>query len=329
MKRLLLIFTLLIASLSAQAQASSSLKDVVDSIQNLQKGMLNWVNATATMYLNLLYEENPSYPITVAANSTVPNAGDKASNKARELSLPQIKEALTRQNEERRKTILALIEASDNPSSTSPATATRKKGKGTAAGDANFDIASLLSPVSYSDDEAKKQALGFVEFITSLVDPVSDINLTLLTDSQRATLQNSAVGRDYIRSVRALVTARSVPVDNLIRIYTERLPQEGLGKEAGMPQADASPLEVNRFIATRRADNVDDWYQTMATASSTTLQRETLNILAEIERQNYQAHLQNEQILATLSVMALQNMKANKTLDQAKEMAAKNLLQSK
>lgn len=315
-------------TLAAPAQAAGSLQDVVDSIQSLQKGMLNWVNAVVTMYMDMLYEENPSYPITVASNMAEAEAPIKTQETLTNLALPQIREALTRENEDRRAIILSAITASDS-FETNKATQGKKVGKGPAAGDANFNLGSLLATDAYKDEDAKKQALGFIEFITSLVDPISGLRLDKLSEKQRLALQDTAAGREYIRNVRALVAARSMAVDNLLQIYAQRLPQTGLGKAAGMAEADASPQEVKRYIASRRADNQDNWYQTMATASTSTISRETLHVLAEIERQNYQTQVQNEQILATLSLIALQNMKASRAMDQAKEMAATNAISGK
>ena len=52
----------------------------------------------------------------------------------------------------------------------------------------------------------------------------------------------------------------------------------------------------------------------MAAASPATVQRETLFVLAEIEAQNYRAHLDRERMLATLTALASQSANVNQLL---------------
>lgn len=334
-KGVLLSCISLAAPLSAQA---ATLQDLVNAINDFQEGALDVVEGAIKSYLGLLFEENPTYPATLAGNTALNNdVKTKVQDSINEQAFSQIKEALTRQNEDKQSIILSSLPASDNQTQTSSSSSTnnpapvsgganQKEETKAPAGDLNFDVGSLLSKLSYADDDAKKNAQNYIQFITSLADPVSTVNMTTLTAEQRRLLQSSTVGRYYVRYVRSVVAARSMAVNNLLRMYAERLPQEGLGKQAGMKEANASPLEVRAWLATRRTDNQGDWYQNMATASDSTVQRETLNVLAEIQRQNYEAQMQNERILATLSVMVLQNIQANKTADQAKEAQIGKLL---
>ena len=98
-------------------------------------------------------------------------------------------------------------------------------------------------------------------------------------------------------------------------ILNERTVQKSLGDQAGMttlptdasgssPIHDASPLQVEQFIAQRRADTCT-WYTKMNAASATDVSRETLFVLAEIEAELFQLHLDNERIMATGSVGVL------------------------
>jgi intracellular multiplication protein IcmX len=87
---------------------------------------------------------------------------------------------------------------------------------------------------------------------------------------------------------------------------------KGLGAQIGMPDNPnlpagyASPLEVENYIANERLNN-PQWFQEMKTASPATVQREQVLILAEIESALQRNHLDNERLLATLSIMALQS----------------------
>src|SRR3990167_8326524 len=109
--------------------------------------------------------------------------------------------------------------------------------------------------------------------------------------------------------MRSLLALRSISVNLLNQLIAERTPMPGLAQAAGLPansQAKASPLQVEAYQANHRVDN-PQWYNTdVAQASPATVQRETLIVLAEIEHQNYQAHLDRERILAALTESDLQ-----------------------
>ncbi len=320
----------LAAPLPAQA---ATLQDVINVLNNFQEGALDVVEGTIKSYVGLLFEEDPNYPATVAANTSL-NDGvrTKTQDEVNEQSVAQLKEALTREDEDKQTIVLSSLPASDNPppannsaTGAAPVSGGKQDEAKKPSGDANFDVSSLLSSLSYTDEDTKKNAENYIQFITSLADPVSSINMSTLTSEQRRLLQSSNTGRYYVRYIRGVVAARSLAANNLLRMYAERIPQTDLGKLAGMKEKDASPLEVKTYLATRRADN-QTWYQSMAVASDSTVMKETLNILAEIEKQNHEAQMQNERILATLSVMVLQNIQANKTADRNKEAEVGKLL---
>lgn len=92
------------------------------------------------------------------------------------------------------------------------------------------------------------------------------------------------------------------------------MPVKGLGAKVGMPddphlpKGYASPLQVENYIANQRI-NSPDWFKQMKTASPAVVAREQVLILAEIESQLERNHLDNERLLATLSLMALQGTK--------------------
>ena len=69
---------------------------------------------------------------------------------------------------------------------------------------------------------------------------------------------------------------------------------------------DPSAIQVEKYIATHRADS-QAWYENMSTASPTTLLREIAFELADIEKQQFQLHMDNERTLATLSAIELQS----------------------
>ena len=205
-----------------------------------------------------------------------------------------------------------------------------------------LDFSSLISPVSYSPSE-QANADTFIKYAAhSTQNLTSGVNFSTLERHPQvvADLKTNPLYQHYMFTIRSLLAIRSISLYTLNRLIAERIPVAGLGKAAGLlpsnitplpsyptPQqieayqktlvnnqsqiaayqaaTPASPLQVEANQANRRADN-PTWYADIRNDSPTTLQRKTLIVLAEIERQNYQAHLDREAILAELAAMNLQ-----------------------
>lgn len=180
-----------------------------------------------------------------------------------------------------------------------------------------FSISSLLQPLSYSDNGTAAKA--FLAFITqSYNNPATPIDYNAFQQklaqaqgagdkvSLYAQLLNDSNYINYQLSSRSALATRSVAVNNFQNLIVERTPVTGLGTTAGLvnsngtPIPNASPLQVESYLATRRA-NSPAWYTQVQTESPASVQRETLVVLAEIEAQNFQAHLDSERLLATVS----------------------------
>ena len=180
-----------------------------------------------------------------------------------------------------------------------------------------FSFSSLLQPLVYTDNGTA--ATGFLTFITQgYNNPAAPINYSAFQqklgqaqgpgDKMSLYLQllNDSNYINYQLSARSALASRSVAVNNFQNLITERTPVAGLGTTAGLvsstgtPIPNASPLEVESYLATRRANN-PAWYTQVQTESPASVQRETLAVLAEIEAQNFQAHLDSERLLATVS----------------------------
>ena len=118
-------------------------------------------------------------------------------------------------------------------------------------------------------------------------------------------------------ALRSLVAAQSVGASNLYQMMANRIIQPGLGTTVGLvdsqgqPIADASNVQVQNYLATRRSQD-KNWYAAMSAASPTTVARETLFVLAEIREQLFTLQKQNERMLATMSVMEMQNTQLSK-----------------
>ncbi|WP_040070939.1 phosphoesterase [Coxiella burnetii] len=184
----------------------------------------------------------------------------------------------------------------------------------------NFD--SLFAPSAYNSDQ-QQAATTYLQYLTkpyqSLTDNIhfSELkdNLNKLSAEKRAdklkSFLNNPAYQKFQLAVRSLIATKSIAIDNFNTLLNERVPVKGLGAKVGMPddphlpKGYASPLQVENYIANQRI-NSPDWFKQMKTASPAVVAREQVLILAEIESQLERNHLDNERLLATLSLMALQ-----------------------
>lgn len=146
------------------------------------------------------------------------------------------------------------------------------------------------------------------------------------------------VYQQYALATRSQTAANSVAQDNFQKMITERTPTIQVPKDInimvpvqcsaedaqlnkcqlgdikkdknGNPimqrATTTSPLALQGYQATHRISD-PMWYAGIKSASSAALQRETLVVLAEIEAQNFQAHLDRERLLATMSAQMAQS----------------------
>lgn len=186
-----------------------------------------------------------------------------------------------------------------------------------------LDFGALFSNDNYSPSQ-QKNAKEYVKYAAeSTTNFAKGLDLKALANQPRLVSQlvNSNSYAEYQYKVRALLAIRSILINSLNHLIAERTPMKGLGAAAGLePNTPASPLQVEAFRANRRAENLltaaqkqlpqnqqPNWYASVENASPATVQRETLIVLAEIEQQNYQAHLDRERILAAITALGLQN----------------------
>lgn len=334
---LVLPFALCLVTIPAQA---ATLDDVVKSVDKVPEKIGDLLEAFKAMYLNYIFEVDPSAPPSMAGHAALTASSEAIQTKLEELSAPDVKEALIRKNADHDQRILAGIIASDSTQQQNAAVSTagagtkeekdKEKGKGKGKkkeGDANFNSQTLVLPLVYDSEEAQAAARRYIQFVMSGVDPLTTVPIADLTNAQKEQLDNTPVGRDYKIRLRSMVAQRSVALNNLLQLYVDRMPVPNLGKDAGLPgeNPDASPAQVQEYLATRRTKNAS-WYEEMSTAAPATVAREQLFLTAEIQRQIYQLHKDNQQMLLILSMIALQNLQMNKIIDHSKEDAARKLL---
>lgn len=194
-----------------------------------------------------------------------------------------------------------------------------------------FNFNSIITPTVLADKSPELAAAqNYVTFLTKSYElPTEGIDFKTfkekLAEAQNATdkmslytqLMNDDNYRNYQLNTRSSMASRSVAVSNFEHMINERMSVKDLGKQTGMvdssgkPIDDASPLQVEDYLAHRRVDD-PKWYAHVQAESAANVQRETLVVLAEIEAQNYQAHMDRERLLATISAqMAMGNAMAN------------------
>ena len=198
-----------------------------------------------------------------------------------------------------------------------------------------FNVASILEPMTYTKDQLTASH-AYMDYLTkNYKNPVFSLHLSILQAKLNAekpteqynTLYNfisSTPYQKYQLALRSSMASRSIAVNNFNRLIAERTPSKksvsGIHNRQGKEITHPSPLQVKSYIASHRVNN-PKWIESLQSQSSTTLQRETVVLLAEIEHQNYQAHLDRERVLATLSAMQLQGSTASRMLLQTKAAA--------
>lgn len=177
----------------------------------------------------------------------------------------------------------------------------------------SFNFGNLITPTTYtpSEENAAKQFVVYAARSTqNLVGQVPFQKLrgnTVLLNK----LKTDSVYAKFVVSIRHMLAIRSVNINTLNQLIAERTPVPNLAKKADLPKTvqgypNASPLQVEAYQANHRIED-PNWYARVENSSPATVQRNTLIVLAEIEHQNYQAHLDRERILAAIAANNLQS----------------------
>lgn len=301
----------------AQAQTFDT-RAIVEAIERFQAYVESAVNTAFDTVNKLIYEKNPSQPATVVGNTELSNAKNFTTVNTSNISERSAQNVLTNRDQKETQRI-AGIPASDTIIPQQQGFAFRARAVDVNNGNQALNFDTLIQPTNYSNFDVqnliRNPQYNFVQLAGGLFQPITSISLQnanpKLTEEQMQEIQATPDYQRLQAAVRSYVAAQSVGASNLYQLMMERIPQKGLGTQAGVtdkngnPIADASELQVQQYLATRRSQN-RAWYDQMATASPTTVQRETLFVLAEIREQLFQMQLQNERLLATLSVMQMQ-----------------------
>lgn len=314
-----------VGGIGIQTQGGSGLAKYLESV----------VNATVKTVASMVYEFNPSYPTTVALNTQQPKVVGSVSTQTQQLTQCEIENSLPQPSSDtsalrnissicnqgkfnvvKSLSQLAAIPGTDTvyvPSNIFPIFS-QKQSLDLATGDKNFNFNTLLSSEIY-DDATYAQAINFLNYTGQLYDQLPVPPTQGMSQKQKIQLQNNPVYQKNQVDIRAFIAARSVALNNLFKIIAERTAQDNiislnLKDQAG--QAIQSAAQYQHYLATRRVNN-PKWYDQMSQASPSTIARESLFVLAEIQHQLYQLHQDNIRLISTVSVIQLQGQQFNKS----------------
>lgn len=207
--------------------------------------------------------------------------------------------------------------------------------------DNNLNFANLFEPTGYQVVKNNNQQPQSPQFqaankyviyaAQSTKNYASDLELNSLKPYPQgvANLKNYKDYQKYAMTVRTLLAIRSISIDALQHLIAERAPVPNWGKAIGDPNKNgmASALQVEAYQANHRIQD-PKWYQSIMKDAPITLQRTIAIQLAEIEHQNYQAHLDRERILAAITASNLSSNLSSGTLLKEQATTVNSFIQS-
>jgi intracellular multiplication protein IcmX len=171
-------------------------------------------------------------------------------------------------------------------------------------------------------------AANFIRYVTGAVSPLAlpkrqdyDKLYTAATtpDAKGAItleqMQAQATLSNYLASLRVYAAQSSVGFGNLYYMFSKRLPQNTVGTDGSSAKSSQALSEFT--MATWRLFNPADpsakptWLSQINKASSATVEKEMVTLLAEINYQLYLNRQQEERLLLTNTLLLLQNARAS------------------
>lgn len=198
-----------------------------------------------------------------------------------------------------------------------------------------FNANNLIGTKSNPSGEKDKDKVDqLIMFLTGGAKPLGGLTFSTDEKKRKQQLAGSDV-KDYLLRSRIAAAAASVAYSNLNYLAQERQVVPDLGTKAGMTTLptdggaknikDASQLELEAFLVNRRVGNTS-WYTNVNTASSIAVQRETLFVLAEMEKQMFEQKILLERMLAEQVALQTQQEQLTRTkLEYDRQSVQKNL----
>ena len=217
-----------------------------------------------------------------------------------------------------------------------------------------LNLESLISPMVYrtiSQDSGtninqQQLAQSYIIYAAGLVNPVQALDFSSikyptdkynnLNDFLKDAQKTNEVAT-YLMNLRTYAAQQATGISNLFQLYYERMPitdsttlqqaisimtpPPGSSLSAPPPPNQLSLLQMQQYLATRRINDTN-WYTQMQNATPATLSREILYLLAELPPALFQLHLDLERLIATVSVLEIQQTANSRlTLEQSRDNA--------
>ena len=177
-----------------------------------------------------------------------------------------------------------------------------------------LDFSNIITPIAYTPVQ-QQDASNFVKYaMFTTKNLLGKVSFSGLYGNAKAiiSLKKSPDYQDFMMTIRNMLAVRSMTLSVYNQLVAERTPIPNLGQAIGQT-GSASPLQVEEYRATHDLNN-PSWYYALTNEEPATVQRDILITLKEIERQNFEAKLQNERLLAVMMAATLQGGSSMDTL---------------
>jgi hypothetical protein len=316
------------------------IKATLDTIATNTLGIKNTQTSQELFRLQQSYLPAPDDGKIIAANAGLINNLSFAQQTIEQASLNAASQLLGLQNSSSIASTYVTREAGDNSSNADPNNANGTYYNTPSKYDMSFSLNALLGTTHYQFtmpdgktpltlDQAtitnnpsavtnlNDYAANYIVYISNGDNPVvtnlnyasqiANCGIKYSNTDSRCTMnnvQNTPAAQAYRLAYREFTTFKTTALDTLYRLYYERMPIKGLGRQAGIPGADnASIMQVDEYMAMHRLQPT--WYQQEAQMPPATVAREALNVLSEIRYEAFEQRLEMERMNAMLAALLL------------------------
>lgn len=193
-------------------------------------------------------------------------------------------------------------------------------------GDNAFNFEMLMSPSAYSKiqlpcsptpQDISSFANAFIQYAADLGSPISTYSINqlvsdnTLTPDQANTLAATPEWQDFAQTRRHIVAAQSAGLSNLYYLAKLRTADP---KTQQSPQSLSDQIAYWRTTPPPQDSGQNSWYMQMQTALPAMVARETLFVLAEMQRELHDMRKENQRLLAIQSIMQISSLSPSKQI---------------
>lgn len=169
-------------------------------------------------------------------------------------------------------------------------------------------------------DNQLQQAANYIRYATGMILPASlpkrkeyDALYTKAMNLNKNTppieqMRAKTILSNYFGKLRIYAAQMSVGLSNMYYILSRRMPQKLTGDKVSSQALSEFTMATWRLYNPDNTSNVQ-WLEQINNASSATIQKEMVTLLAEINYQLYLNRQQDERLLLTETMMMLQNIR--------------------